>query len=50
MSLILNPWARNPIVGLPLGVEVREVVDDRLETQLGQSLSEIFGLPEGWPE
>ena len=50
MSLILNPWARNPIAGLPLGVEVREVVDGRLETRPGQSLREIFGLPEGWPE
>lgn len=50
ISLILNPWARNPIAGLPLGVEVREVVDGRLETQPGQPLREIFGLPEGWPE
>jgi hypothetical protein len=50
MSLILNPWARSPIAGLPLGVEVQEVVDGRLETRPGQSLREIFGLPEGWPE
>lgn len=50
MSLIFNPWARSPIAGLPLGVEVREVVDGRLETRPGQSLREIFGLPEGWPE
>lgn len=50
MSLILNPWARNPIAGLPLGIEVREVINDRVETHPGHSLSEIFGLSEGWPE
>ncbi len=50
MSLILNPWARSPIAGLPLGVEVQEVLDGRLQTEPGQSLREIFGLPEGWPE
>jgi hypothetical protein len=50
MTLILNPWARAPINDLPLGVEVRAVVDGRLETRPGQSLREIFDLPEGWPE
>ena len=50
VSLILNPWARSPIANLPLGVEVREVVDGRLETRPGQSLRETFDLPEGWPE
>lgn len=50
MSLIHNPWARRPIAGLPLGVDVREVIDGRLETRAGQSLREIFALPEGWPE
>lgn len=50
MSLIHNPWARSPIPDLPLGVEVREVIHGRLETRSGQSLLEIFGLPDGWPE
>lgn len=50
MSLILNPWARTPIANLPLGIEVREVVDGHLATRPGRSLREIFGLPEGWPE
>ena len=50
LRLILNPWARSPVADLPLGVEVKEVVDNRLETRPGQSLREIFDLPEGWPE
>ncbi len=50
LRLILNPWARSQIAGLPLGVEVREVIDKRLQTLPGQSLREIFGLPEGWPK
>jgi len=50
LRLILNPWARSPIAGLPLGIEVREVVGDRLQTLPGQSLRAIFRLPEGWPE
>lgn len=50
MSLILNPWARTPINDLPLNMEIREVVDGRLETRPGQSLREIFDLREGWPE
>jgi hypothetical protein len=50
LHLIVNPWSRNPIVDIPLGVEVREVIDDRLQTRAGQSLREIFDLPEGWPE
>lgn len=47
--LILNPWAR-PLGDVPMGVEVREVVHDRLQTCGGRSLREIFDLPEGWPE
>lgn len=50
LHLILNPWARSPIGELPLGVEVREVIDDRLEIRPGQTLGEIFGLAVGWPE
>lgn len=50
LHLIVNPWARNPIGDVPLGVEVHEVIDGRLQTRTGQPLREIFDLPEGWPE
>lgn len=49
-KLILNPWARAPLGDVPLCIEVREVVDDRLQIRGGRSLREIFDLPEGWPE
>lgn len=50
LRLVVNPWARNPIRDIPLGVEMREVIDGRPHTRMGQSLREIFNLPEGWPE
>ena len=50
LLLVVNPWARNHIGNIPLGVEVCEVVDERLSTRTGQSLQEVFNLPEGWPE
>jgi hypothetical protein len=50
MRLIHNPWAARPILDLPLGVEVRRAVDERLTVAPGQSLAEIFQLPPGWPE
>ncbi|MBY6153374.1 hypothetical protein KUV47_09135 [Vannielia litorea] len=50
LSLVINPWARNPIGDIPLGVEVRKVIDERLHTQAGQKLREIFNIPDGWPE
>ena len=50
LRLILNPWASNPLPPIPMGVEVRHVVENRLVTDPGQSLQEIFDLPEGWPE
>lgn len=50
LRLIVNPWARYPIGDIPLGVEVREVIDSRLQTRAGRSLREIFELTEGWPE
>ena len=50
MRLIHNPWAARPILDLPIGVEVRQVVEDRLRVQPGLSLAEIFQLPAGWPE
>jgi hypothetical protein len=48
--LIHNPWAARPILDLPVGVEVRQVVDERLSITPGQTLAQIFGLPPGWPE
>lgn len=50
LHLIRNPWARNPLPDLPLDVEVRDVVEGRLVSRPGQSLAQIFGLPDGWPE
>lgn len=50
LHLILNPWARNPLPELPLGVEVHRAINEELVTQSGQSLAEVFGLPDGWPE
>jgi len=50
MRLIHNPWATRPLSNLPLGIEVREVVEDRLETIPGLTLAEIFGLSPDWPE
>lgn len=38
LKLILNPWARSSLGDVPLGVEVREVIDDRLQTHGGRSL------------
>jgi len=50
MRLIHNPWATRPLSSLPWGIEVREVVEDRLETIPGLTLAEIFGLSSDWPE
>jgi len=50
MRLIHNPWATRPLSNLPWGIEVREVVEDRLETIPGLTLAEIFGLSSDWPE
>lgn len=35
---------------VPTSIEVREVVHARLQKRGGRSLSEIFDLPDGWPE
>lgn len=50
VRLIHNPWARNPLPDLSWEVEVRRVIDGRLETEPGLTLAQIFGLPDGWPE
>lgn len=47
--LIYNPWARRPLTDIPVGLDVVRIVDNVFERQDGQSLSEIFGLPEDWP-
>lgn len=49
-QLFVNPWARYPIGKIPLGVDVREVIDRRLQARSGQALKTIFGLTENWPE
>ena len=48
--LILNPWAQNPLSHLSFGIEISHVVEDCLVTAPGQSIREIFELPDGWPE
>lgn len=50
MRLIHNPWAARPILDLQVGIEVRQVANERLSITPGQSLPQIFGLPLGWPE
>ena len=49
-QLILNPWARSPVPHLPLGLEIRHVVEGRLVCEPGRPFHEIFELEEGWPE
>lgn len=48
--LIHNPWAAQPILDLPLGLETRQVVAGHLQTEPGQTAGEILGLPARWPE
>jgi hypothetical protein len=50
MRLIYNPWTVRPILELPVGVEVRQIADERLSITTGESLAQIFELPRGWPE
>jgi hypothetical protein len=47
--LILNPWADPELPDLPLGLEVRRVVDGRFTVVKGQTIRELLGLSEGWP-
>lgn len=48
--LIINPWAQNPLPQIPLGIEISHVVDDRLVTEPGLPIRELFELPDDWPE
>ena len=48
--LIYNPWARRPLPDIPLGIDVVRIVDNLFRRQDGQTIREILGLPENWPE
>jgi hypothetical protein len=48
--LFLNPWARHPMPIIPIGIDINQVVDERLQLTQGNSIGEILGLPEAWPE
>jgi hypothetical protein len=48
--LFLNPWAARPLVGSPIPVGRRRVDGDRLVRPAGQSIRELLGLADGWPE
>lgn len=50
MTLILNPWARNPINLQPIGFDVGRVIDERLVWECGRSLQDVLGIPQDWPE
>lgn len=48
--LIFNPWARRPLADIPLGIDTVKIVDNRFQRETGQSLREVFGLSEDWPQ
>lgn len=48
--LIYNPWARRPLPDIPLGIDVVRIVDNVFRRHNGQSIREVLGLPENWPE
>ena len=50
IQLIVNPWALNPLGSIPLDVDRYQANGEDIEMGAGQSLREIFDLPEGWPE
>jgi hypothetical protein len=50
MRLTLNPWARHPLPGNPIGVDRSWLEDDRLCFAEGRAIREILGLGEHWPE
>lgn len=50
IHLFVNPWARYPIGEISIGVDVHEVIDQRMQERSGQALKRIFNLPENWPE
>lgn len=48
--LFMNPWARRPLEVLPLAIDIREVRDEQIYCTAGNSIADLLGLPEGWPE
>jgi hypothetical protein len=48
--LIRNPWATAPIPFFDLGVDDIQPQQGRCHITAGQSMGEIFSLPDGWPE
>jgi hypothetical protein len=48
--LIRNPWATAPVLSFDLGVGDFQPEEGRYRITSGQSMGEIFGLPDGWPE
>jgi hypothetical protein len=48
--LIRNPWATAPLPSFDLGVDDFQLKEGRYRIAAGQSMGEIFGLPDGWPE
>jgi hypothetical protein len=48
--LIRNPWATAQVPSFDLGMDDFQPEDGRYRIIAGQSMGEIFGLPDGWPE
>lgn len=48
--LIHNPWAEAAVPSFDLGVDDYQPEEGRYRITAGQSMGEIFGLPNGWPE
>lgn len=48
--LIYNPWARRPLPDVALGIDTVRIADNMFQRQDGQTIGEILGLPDGWPQ
>lgn len=50
--LIINPWAQNALAEatLPFTTDVIRLKGERLDAETGESIREVLGLPEAWPE
>ncbi|GGF46408.1 hypothetical protein GCM10011611_61090 [Aliidongia dinghuensis] len=48
--LIRNPWTTAPVPPFDLGVDDFQPEKGRYRIAAGQSMGEILGLPDGWPE
>ena len=48
--LIRNPWSKTPVPSFDLGVDVFQPENGSCDIAAGRSMSEIFGLSDGWPE